>query len=200
MDKAVISHEDFTAFQLFLEAVSGIRLSAGKEYLVVSRLGGLMRHYGVATVGELLGKLESGREPQLQNEVIDAMTTNETFWFRELSHYKLLTHQLFPELAAGNGHSLSIWSAACSSGQEPYNISMMVQEYLSHHPRSPLSDTQIVATDISSGALAEAKRGVYCGMAAARGLSADQQQRYFVPQGDCLEVRPEIKPGLGLRS
>ncbi|MEJ1353541.1 MAG: protein-glutamate O-methyltransferase CheR [Candidatus Sedimenticola sp. (ex Thyasira tokunagai)] len=193
MDKAVLSPGDFTAFQSFLEAASGIRLTAGKEYLVTSRLGGLMRHYGIGSIGELLDHLESGRQVGLQNEVIDAMTTNETFWFRDISHYHLLTKRLFPEHAASNKQDLSIWSAACSSGQEPYNISMMVQDYQSYHPRELLRDTQIVATDISPGALAKAKRGAYCGMAATRGLNRDQQRRYFVPQGDCLKVREEIK-------
>ncbi len=170
MDRAVISDDDFTAFQCFLEAASGIRLAAGKEYLVLSRLGGLMRQKGIATISELLGHLESGRLPGLQSEVIDAMTTNETFWFRDLFHYQLLINKILPEHKAGGGQGLSIWSAACSSGQEPYNISMMVQEYHAIHATGGGPNTQIIASDISPKILAEAKRGIYCGIAAPAAL------------------------------
>lgn len=199
MDKAAISPEEFNAFQIFLERVTGIRLAAGKEYLVTSRLGELMRINGLRTVGDLLAELQSASWSGLQDKVVAAMTTNETFWFRDISHYQMLTHDLFPQYASSNSPRLSIWSAACSSGQEPYNISMMVHEYQFRNPGKLLPASSIVATDISPEILAEARRGVYCGMATTRGLSSDQQCRYFTPRGECLEVRDEIKKRVTFR-
>jgi chemotaxis protein methyltransferase CheR len=88
---------------------------------------------------------------------------------------------------------MRIWSAACSSGQEAYNISMTVQEYLSTNLGRLSGGVEVIGTDISNRMLEEAKKGIYCGIAASRGLSAEQSQRYFIPRDDCLEVRPEIR-------
>ena len=195
----MLSHGDYEAFQRFLEDACGIVLGAGKEYLVSSRLGGLMREYGIATVGDLLGQLSSGRNPRLRTSIIDAMTTNETFWFRDMSHFRLLQEMICPEIRARAGRSIRIWSAACSYGQEPYNLSMVVQDYQRANPGALGGGLEVVATDISSTVLSEAKKGVYCGMSASRGLSIEQQNRYFKTNGDCLEVKPEIRRSVSFR-
>lgn len=195
----MLSHGDYEAFQAFLEDACGIVLGAGKEYLVSSRLGGLMREYGIATVGDLLGQLSSGRNPRLRTSIIDAMTTNETFWFRDMSHFRLLQEMICPEIKARNGRSIRIWSAACSYGQEPYNLSMVVQDFQRANPGALGAGLEVVATDISSTVLSEAKKGIYCGMSASRGLSIEQQNRYFKANGDCLEVRPEIRRAVNFR-
>jgi len=195
----MLSHGDYEAFQKFLEDACGIVLGAGKEYLVSSRLGGLMRDYGITTVGELLSQLSSGRNPRLKTSIIDAMTTNETFWFRDMSHFHLLQEMICPEIKARAGRSIRIWSAACSYGQEPYNLSMVVQDYQRANPGALTGGVDVVATDISSTVLKEAKKGVYCGMSSSRGLSLDQQNRYFKVNGDCLEVKPEIRQRVSFR-
>ncbi len=197
--KGILSQSDYKAFQDFLQDACGIVLGAGKEYLVSSRLGSLMRHYDIATVGDLLNQLSYGRNPSLKTGIIDAMTTNETFWFRDMAHFNLLERRILPELSNRPGQRLRIWSAACSSGQEPYNISMVVEEFRAHNRGCFGNVTEIVATDISKRVLDEARRGVYCGMSASRGLSAEQSSRYFIKNGDCLEVRPEFKRQVSFR-
>ncbi len=198
--KEILSHGDYEAFQHFLQSACGIMLGAGKEYLVSSRLGGLMRHYDIATVGELLNQLSHGRNPSLKTGIIDAMTTNETFWFRDMAHFNLLKNRILPEFCDRPGQRVRIWSAACSSGQEPYNISMLVEDFRVSNRIRLKGAVEIVATDISSRVLDEAKRGVYCGLSTSRGLSQDQRERYFNKKGECLEVRPEIKRQVSFRS
>ncbi len=196
MNKGVISQEDYRAFQRFLEQASGILLGDNKEYLVASRLGTLMRERGFNGMQPLLAALQQGVDRRLRVQVIDAMTTNETFWFRDISHYRLLTENILPAAKAGR---LRIWSAACSSGQEPYSLSMTIQDYQSRYPGRFRSEVEIVATDISSRILAEARKGEYCGMSVSRGLDGEQRRRYFEPRGDCLSVRPEIRKRVSFR-
>ncbi len=190
---------DYEAFQEYLQGVCGILLGRGKEYLVTSRLSGLMNTNGIGSVGDLLRQVRTGRNQGLQVSIIDAMTTNETFWFRDVSHFEMLADMVFPDAVSKPGRPLRIWSSACSSGQEPYNISMTVQKYLSANPGRLSGGVEILGTDISSQILDEAKKGVYCGFSASRGMNADQQRRYFVAHGDCLEVRPEIRRRVSFR-
>lgn len=197
--KGSISQEDYSAFQAFLERASGITLGANKEYLVVSRLGGLLRQRGFDSLHALVEVLRRGADQGLRTTVINAMTTNETFWFRDIAHFRLLTEKLLPEWSWGGSRSLRIWSAACSSGQEPYSISMAVQGYLERHPRRLPGGLEVIATDLSTKVLADARKGEYCGMAMSRGLEPAQRQRYFVPQGECLQVRPEVRRCISFR-
>jgi chemotaxis protein methyltransferase CheR len=185
------SPEDYQAFKQLLQEVSGIELGPGKEYLVSSRLSGIMRQHGLATLGELMVELRTGRHVRLRSGVIDAMTTNETFWFRDGAHYRLLVEKVLME--APQGRPLRIWSAACSSGQEPYSISMQVQDFLRQNPGRLTAGVEIVATDISPTMLEEARRGIYSGMAASRGLDEGQRGRFFQANANGFEVRPEIR-------
>ncbi|MEJ2692591.1 MAG: protein-glutamate O-methyltransferase CheR [Candidatus Thiodiazotropha sp.] len=196
--QALINPAEYSLFQQFLQNACGIQLGPGKEYLVSSRLGGLMKEVQVASLGELLRQLNSFSNSQLKTRVIDAMTTNETFWFRDIGHYILLKETILPELNKERGSAIRIWSAACSSGQEPYNISMIIEEYESQRGRG--RPVQIEATDISSKMLAEARAGIYCGLTVERGLSSEQQRRFFTPKDTCLEVRPEVKRRVNFRS
>lgn len=185
------SPEDYRAFRQLLQEVSGIDLGDGKEYLVSSRLGGIMRQHDLSSLGDLMVELRTGRHVRLRNSVIDAMTTNETFWFRDGAHYRLLVEKVLKE--APSGRPLRIWSAACSSGQEPYSISMQVQDFLKQNPGRLTSGVEIIATDISPSMLEEAQRGIYSGMAASRGLDEGQRSRFFQPASGGFEVRPEIR-------
>ncbi len=194
-----ISGGDYQAFQNFLKDACGIVLGEGKEYLVSSRLGGLMQHYDISNLGQLLNQLHTGRNPRLKGAIIDAMTTNETYWFRDLPHFKLLQERILPECANRLGQRTRIWSAACSSGQEPYNISMVVHDFEEKNPGRPGGPIEIIATDISNRILEQARRGTYFGVAASRGLSVEQCERYFRRVGEALEVRPEIKRRVSFR-
>ncbi len=185
----LLAPEDYAAMQAFLQDSSGIVLGEGKEYLVTSRLGRLMRERNIATVGDLLAELKTRRDRQLFSSFIDAMTTNETFWFRDKPHFDMLVDTVLPGL---EGH-VKIWSAACSSGQESYNIAMSLHDYLITKGAGKITKASVLGTDISSKILEEARLGIYCGLSASRGMDADQQKRYFIVKDDCLEVRPEIK-------
>jgi len=185
----VCSAEEYSAFKSFLRDASGIELGDGKEYLVVSRLSSLLHQHKLAGMKALLSELTAGRNIRLKANVIDAMTTNETFWFRDAPHFKLLTAKIFPEV---NGQRLRVWSAACSSGQEPYSISMQAYDYRMRNP-GRLKEIEIVATDISASVLEEARKGVYSGLAASRGLDDEQRRRYFSVHPQGYEVKPEIK-------
>ncbi len=188
-NQLVCSAEDYCVFKQFLSNASGIELGDGKEYLVVSRLNGLLRQHWLTNMKELLAELSAGRNLRLKASVVEAMTTNETFWFRDAPHFRLLTTKIFPE---ATNQRFRIWSAACSSGQEPYSISMQAHGYRMCNP-GRLSDIEIVATDISAGILNEARRGVYSGLSASRGLDDEQRRRYFFTHAEGYEVKPEIK-------
>ncbi len=190
---------EYEAFQKYLQDACGIVLGHGKEYLVTSRLSQLLQSHNIKTVGELLKQLQRINNKSLQVSIIDAMTTNETFWFRDMPHFQLLTDMILPEAESRPRKSVRIWSAACSSGQEPYNISMTVQKYLSTNLGRLSGGAEIIGTDISSRMLEEAKKGIYCGIAASRGLSTEQSQRFFIPRDGCMEVRPEIRRRVSFR-
>lgn len=193
MTRAALSTQDYEAFREFLEEACGIVLGDNKHYLVVSRLTRLMAEEGVTALGELVAHVKDGRNRQLRERIVEAMTTNETFWFRDTFPFDILKDLILPDLAERRIRSPRIWSAACSSGQEPYSISMTVQEYLAGRPGS-LSDVQITATDISPTILSEAKQGIYDPLALARGLSQERRQRFFVQQRDGYwQARPEIR-------
>ncbi|MCU7907055.1 MAG: protein-glutamate O-methyltransferase CheR [Candidatus Thiodiazotropha sp. (ex Epidulcina cf. delphinae)] len=195
---AAISSAEYESFRLFLQEACGILLGNGKEYLVSSRLGNVMKEARVDSLGALTKMISSSVHSRLRVKVIDAMTTNETFWFRDIGHYLLLKETILPDLNRQGGGSIRIWSAACSSGQEPYNISMIAEEYQAF--KGVGRAVQIEATDISSKVLDEARAGVYCGLAVERGLTHEQQRRFFIPKDNCLEVRPEIKRRVSFKS
>lgn len=180
---------DYQALQQFLEEASGIVLGDKKEYLVSSRLGRILREHGLSTIGDLLGQVSAGRNPRMRKEIIDAMTTNETFWFRDRAHFEMFKNGI---LSSATG-PVRVWSAACSSGQEPYNISMSVEEFKFANRLRPVPNVEILGTDISSKMLEEARGGRYCGLSASRGISMDEKRMYFLADGDCLEVKPEIR-------
>ncbi len=190
---------DFDQFRTFLEGESGIVLGDNKQYLVASRLRKIMQDADLHDLKDLLSKIRMNS--RLKESVIDAMTTNETLWFRDKHPYRILKEVMFPELIGQRKTSAKIWSAACSSGQEPYSMSMMVEEYNRSNPSKRLSQVQITATDLSSEILAMAKRGTYEKLALARGLDGDLQKRYFTENTDgSWSVNREIKSRVDFRS
>lgn len=188
-----ISPRDYDAFRSFLEEACGIVLGDNKQYLVASRLSRLLRELEVESVGELIRSLSKQPRSGLRERIIDAMTTNETFWFRDNHPYALLKELILPEFAKRRPSQLRIWSAACSSGQEAYSISMVVQEHLQSRPGSLPNNIQIVGTDISPTMLAAARAGKYDALALSRGLSPERKQRFFSREGDFWQVKDEIR-------
>ncbi len=191
----VLTAKDYAAFQVFLEESSGIVLGAGKEYLVTSRLGNLLHESGFDSYEILLKSLLSFGHSQLKTRVIDAMTTNETFWFRDIAHFNILKTVLYPGF---DNRRIRIWSAACSSGQEPYSVSMNVADYKSSRPSSRF-EAEIIATDLSTTILQEARNGFYCGLSASRGVEPGLIDRFFIKKEGCVEVKPDIKRRVSFR-
>ena len=192
MTLARISADEYEDFRQFLENACGILLGANKHYLVQSRLGKVVNEAGMASLGELVGRLRRERTGgALREQIVEAMTTNETFWFRDNHPFRIFSGLLLPEYVQHKQRSLRVWSAACSTGQEPYSISMTTQDYLAANPGNTI-DVQIMATDISPGVLAEAKAGYYDAMAVSRGLPADIRSRYFEKDSKHREERWQV--------
>jgi chemotaxis protein methyltransferase CheR len=194
-----INAREYQAFQDFLQRACGIFLGHGKEYLVTSRLNNLLIEQGISDFSCLLDRLRSPGHDHLKIRVIDAMTTNETYWFRDMGHFNMIKQLILPELNAKKGNNIRIWSAACSSGQEPYSISMMVEDYLRNNRKDAVKTIEILATDISTKVMEEARNARYCGMSMERGLIPELMQRYFIPSKDCMEVCPQIRKRIQFR-
>ncbi len=188
-----ISSRDYESFRTFLEEACGIVLGENKHYLVASRLNRLLKELDLTSVGDLIESMHSRPHSGIRERIIDAMTTNETFWFRDNHPYVLLKDLMFPEIAKKRQNQVRIWSAACSSGQEPYSISMIVQEYIQSRPGSSISSVEIVGTDISPTMLAHCKAAKYDALALSRGLSPERKKRFFKSLGDCWEVNEEVR-------
>lgn len=178
-----ITPQEYQEFREFLEGASGIALGDNKQYLVNSRLAALLAEMGARSIGELINHVKRDVKSGLRERIVDAMTTNETLWFRDNFPFEILKSHILPELSGQRGRPVRIWSAACSSGQEPYSMSMIIQEYLHVKPSSLPRDVQITATDISPSILKHAKEAVYDAMTLARGLSDERRKRFFDVKG-----------------
>ncbi|QJD57679.1 protein-glutamate O-methyltransferase CheR [Pseudomonas sp. gcc21] len=172
--------QHFHQFRDFLEKSCGIVLGDNKQYLVASRLNRLMEQQGINHLGELVQRIQSQPRGGLKESVIDAMTTNETLWFRDGYPFEVLKNRLIPDFIKSNpGQRLRIWSAACSSGQEPYSLSMAIDEFERSDPGQLRSGASIVATDLSGGILTAARNAEYDSLSIGRGLAQDRLVRYF---------------------
>ena len=192
MSLAQITSNEYEDFRRFLEDACGILLGDNKHYLVQSRLNKMVADDGVSSLGDLVGRLRQERSGgALREQVIEAMTTNETFWFRDNHPFKILTEEVLPEFSKRKVRTPKIWSAACSTGQEPYSISIIVQEYLRQN-LGALNDVQVTATDISPAVIENAKKGYYDVLAVARGLPVDIKNRYFVRDSAHWEERWQV--------
>ncbi|MCC2615081.1 protein-glutamate O-methyltransferase CheR [Aestuariibacter halophilus] len=178
MDQRDVGEQEYRDFVVFLERQCGIVLGDNKQYLVRSRLMPVVREFEFATLNTLLKAVINGQNRQLNQSVIDAMTTNETLWFRDTYPFQLLASDLLPKLAKTK-RNLRIWSAACSSGQEPYSIAMVFQEYKRQNPQAFPGGIEIVATDLSSDILERARLAEYDNLSIARGLSEERRRNYF---------------------
>ncbi|MFJ4430023.1 protein-glutamate O-methyltransferase CheR [Pseudomonas sp. NPDC089395] len=193
---------EFEQFRVFLEKACGILLGENKQYLVSSRLNKLMEQQGIKSLGELVQRIQTQPRGGLREQVVDAMTTNETLWFRDSYPFEVLKNKVIPEFIRNNpGQRLRMWSAACSSGQEPYSISMAIDEFERSNLGQLKMGAQIVATDLSGSMLNNCKTGEYDSLAIARGLSQERLQRYFDTKGPGRwAVKPAIRSRVEFRS
>jgi chemotaxis protein methyltransferase CheR len=193
-----ISATEYDQFKQKLEQYCGIMLGDNKEYLITSRLRRLLESENLSNLTELIKVMD--RNLKLKEMVVDAMTTNETLWFRDDHPFRIFREKLLPELAKTR-RPLRIWSAACSTGQEPYSLSIAIEEYKRLNPGALVGDVKIIATDISPTALAIAKEGIYPQLALKRGMGDVHLKQYFKQQSDDeWKINDEIKRRIEFRS
>src|SRR6476620_2343707 len=182
---------DYEFLRKLLKERSGLDLSSDKQYLVESRLTPLARRVGLSGIAELVQKIRSGTEP-LTSEVVEAMTTNETFFFRDKIPFDHLKEAVLPALVQARAarRALRIWCAASSTGQEPYSIAMCLKE--AGHLLAGWR-TEIVATDLSLGVLEKSKAGVFSQFEVQRGLPIQLLVKYVTQDGEFWQLDAEIR-------
>jgi chemotaxis protein methyltransferase CheR len=190
----MITSDEYAFVEALLKRHSGLALGPGKEYLLESRLPPVAVTYGFADVTALIAGLRRGTPPAaLVKHVCDAMTTNETLFFRDNKPFVALEKEILPAAAhraREQGRPLRIWCAASSTGQEPYSIAMIVAQ--TEHMLGGVK-VEITATDYSAAALARAKAGVYNQFEVQRGLPIQLMMKYFTQVPDGYAIKPEIR-------
>ena len=195
-----LNAQDYQHFSDFLARQCGIVLGTNKQYLVRSRLSPLLKRFDIATMPELVEKVTKGIDRNLRTAVIDAMTTNETLWFRDSYPFELLKSDLLKELS-GQRRRIRIWSAACSSGQEPYSIAMTILEAQQEKKLSFPGGIEIIGTDLSSAMLEQCKGAEYDGFSLTRGLSDARKKAFFEPEKDGRQrVARKVRDMVSFRS
>jgi chemotaxis protein methyltransferase CheR len=180
---------DFAFVTQMVRQRSSIDLQPGKEYLVESRLAPVARTVGEKDVASLVARLRRGDE-MVRDLVVDALTTNETSWFRDSHPFQAFTQHLLPELAKSGNRSVTIWSAACSSGQEAYSLAMLLLDWMTAHPGF---GAQIIGTDISPRMVERARAGKFSQLEINRGLPAQYLVKYFDQVGREWILRPAVR-------
>lgn len=191
--KTLESTNDIHGIMDVIEQLCGIQVDSRKLYLLEHRFGELMRESSFSSYAELARSARDDRNLQLQ--IVERITTRETLFFRDGSPFQALQYKLLPELidarmATSNPRRLRLWSAARSSGQEPYSLAIMLREML---PDVDQWDIQILASDISSTAIAQARQGVYSEHEISRGLSPAQLNRYFQKEGGRWRAQDKLR-------
>ena len=198
MASSSLSPEDFLYVAELVRQRAAIVLEAGKEYLVDARMRPLLRIFHCATVAELVERARDGRDTPLQQAIVEAMTTNETHFFRDRQFFEALQEGVFPALieARRAERALSMWCAACSSGQEPYSVLMLLRE---HFPQ--LRDWKItfIVSDISRLMLERTRLGRYSQLEVNRGLPASLLVKYFRREGLEWQIADELRQALDIR-
>ncbi|MEO8698021.1 MAG: protein-glutamate O-methyltransferase CheR [Acidimicrobiales bacterium] len=185
---ANVSLADFDFVRRLVYDYSAIALDDSKEYLVEARLSPIARREGLSSVSELIRRLRNG-ETQLRHDVVAAVATNETTFFRDMRPFDALREVIIPQvLTANGGRSLSLWSAAASSGQEAYSLAMVVRDHFPHVP-----NVTILGTDFAADVLMRARAGRYSQLEVNRGLPARLLVEHFVRDGREWQLSDDIR-------
>ena len=189
---AHVTPQDFDYLRKLLKERSGLVLSAEKQYLAESRLLPVARRHALATLGDLVGKLKGASAGQLSVDVVEAMTTNESFFFRDKIPFEHFRDTIVPALMVARAREkrIRIWCAACAAGQEPYSLAMSLKGL-----GAKLAGwrVDILATDISAEVLEKAKAGIYSQFEVQRGLPIQLLVKFFSQVGDTWQMAPEIR-------
>jgi chemotaxis protein methyltransferase CheR len=182
---------DYEYLQKILKDRSGLVLSADKKYLLESRLMPLARKAGVPGISELVQKMKAGSEPMIA-DVVEAMTTNETFFFRDKTPFDHFQNTVIPDLikARAAKRSLRIWCAAGSTGQEPYSLAMILKDF---GPALSGWRTEIIATDLSPEVLAKSRSGIYTQFEVQRGLPISLLVKHFKQTGTTWQLNADVR-------
>ncbi len=199
MDITLTTNE-FQLLRDLIEKECGIAVGEEKIYLIENRLAKLVAENGCDTFGEFYLMAKSSPNPLLKTKIIDAITTNETMWFRDEAPFTLFKEQLLPQfisqLKEQKKDKIRIWSAACSTGQEPYSLAMILEEYNASLPKEQqIKDkVSILATDISSKVLFLAQQARYDAISMSRGnILPSYAERYFEEQNGLYLLKDDIK-------
>jgi chemotaxis protein methyltransferase CheR len=189
--RPIVTPPDYEYLRKLLKDQSGLDLSADKQYLIESRLAPLSRKSGLSGIPELVQKMKGG-SPSLVAQVVEAMTTNETFFFRDKVPFDHFRDTIMPELlqARAARKSIRIWCAAGSTGQEPYSLAMCLKEMA-----GALSGwrVEIIATDLSQEVLEKSRAGLYSQFEVQRGLPIQLLVKYFKQVGELWQINAEIR-------
>lgn len=199
MAQVKVTPEELSLFSDYISTISGIHLDSGKGYLLETRLVKMLRSTETDNFTDLYKKIRADFSKKLEQQLLDAMTTNETLFFRDRAPFDLLQHKIIPDLIDKrvpgadinkSPLSLKVWSAACSTGQEVYSIGIVFKELLgdtSNH------NVTILGTDISDEAITKASYGHYNWIDIERGLPPDKLNRYFHKENDKWKIDDEIR-------
>ena len=186
-----LSKHDFEALTGKIKDYSGIVLSTDKEYLLESRLMPVVKKYSLGDLSGLVGYMQENQDESLLVEVIECMTTNESFFFRDFKPFDTLRDTLLPQIIQQfpDKEKIRIWSAASSTGQEAYSIAMTILE----SPAFAKKTFEIVGTDIDLNVIEKARDGVYSQFEVQRGMPINLLMKYFKQEGDQWRIKDEIK-------
>jgi chemotaxis protein methyltransferase CheR len=189
---------DFEFVSTMVRERSGLVLSADKTYLVESRLAPIARKDGFASIDDLISAIRVRRDAKLIDSVVDAMTTNETFFFRDKTPFDIFEQSILPELVARKrGGTIRVWCAAASTGQEPYSLAMIGEAMVPYLGGCKL---EILGTDISERCLVKAKAGIYTQFEVQRGLPVQMLLKHFKKDGDLWKIDDRLKANIRYRT
>ena len=190
---------DFAFIAAFLKERSGLIITQDKMYLLETRLASILRDNGLSSLAALVEMLRQPGGTKVKDLVVDAMTTNETSFFRDSHPFEALRKSIIPGLIERRAasRSLRIWSAACATGQEPYSLAMMLRD---HFPVLGGWKVEIVATDLSPTVLERAREGVYSTFEVQRGLPIQMLIRHFDQQDSNWKIKPELRQSITFRA
>jgi chemotaxis protein methyltransferase CheR len=187
-----MTDQDFDFIRALLRDRSAITLEDGKQYLVESRLAPIVRDMKLGSISDLVVLLRAPLSNGLQQQVVEAMVTTETTFFRDLHPFEALRKSLIPELVRKRQRErkLNIWCAACSTGQEPYSLALTLRE---HFPELACWEVKILATDLSRDVLARARQGIYSQIEVNRGLPAALLVKHFRQHGSSWQLHDDMR-------
>jgi chemotaxis protein methyltransferase CheR len=188
-----LRREDYAYLQDLMRRRAGISLDGGKEYLAEARLAALALQQGFGTLQALIESLQTeGERGELHRAVVEALAITETSFFRDLHPFEALKNVLLPERMSGPtaDRCINIWSAACSSGQEPYSIAMLIRD---RYPQLIAGGVRLIASDLSHAMLERARAGVFTKIEVNRGLPAPMLVRYFTQSEQGWRIRDDLR-------